>query len=124
MSRVAYKIVKRALPGAYTFIFPAKKEITKLFDGKKHDIGVRIPDHLVPVEIVKALGCPLATVSLRSDDEILEYETDPMAIAEKLENQVDLIVDGGYGNLNPSTVVDFTGNDIKVIREGAGEIFF
>jgi tRNA threonylcarbamoyl adenosine modification protein (Sua5/YciO/YrdC/YwlC family) len=124
LSRVHFKIINKALPGPYTFIFPSKKEVSKLFGGKKNTVGIRIPNHQIPIEIVSQLGGPIATVSLHDDDEIKDYTTDPMEIANRYEDDVDIIIDGGYGNIEPTSVVNLCQETPEVLREGSGEIFF
>lgn len=117
-----FRIVKRALPGPYTFIFNATTQVPKLLSSKKKTVGIRVPDNNIIREIVKQLGRPIVTTSIRDDDEIIEYSTDPELIHEKYENTVDLVIDGGYGDNTPSTVVDVSSGDVEVIREGKGEV--
>lgn|SRR5699024_1998508 len=117
-----FRIVKRALPGPYTFIFNATTEVPKLLSSKKKTVGIRVPDNNIIREIVKQLGRPIVTTSIRDDDDIIEYSTDPELIHEKYENTVDLVIDGGYGDNTPSTVVDVSSGDVEVIREGKGEV--
>ncbi len=117
-----YKILKRCLPGPFTFILNASNAIPKFFQKKRKNIGIRIPDNSIPREIVALLGNPIIASSVHDDDEILEYTTDPELIAEKFENEVDLVIDGGMGNLYASTVVDFSQGKVEVIREGQGDI--
>lgn len=119
-----YKLLKRALPGPYTFILKANNTTPRLFQSKKKTIGIRIPDHNIPRLIAQELGHPLAVSSVHDDDEILEYTTDPELIAEKYEKQVDLVIDGGMGSREASTVVDLTGETPEVLREGSGAIDF
>ncbi|HIX54119.1 MAG TPA: threonylcarbamoyl-AMP synthase [Candidatus Sphingobacterium stercoripullorum] len=117
-----FRIVKRALPGPYTFIFNATTQVPKLLSSKKKTVGIRVPDNNIIREIVKQLGRPIVTTSIRDDDDIIEYSTDPELIHEKYENTVDLVIDGGYGDNTPSTVVDVSSGDVEVIREGKGEV--
>lgn len=119
-----YKIMKRALPGPYTFILNANKNIPKLFQSKKQTIGIRVPDNSIARTIVYQLGNPLLSTSIHDDDEVLEYTTDPELIYERYENQVDLVIDGGYGNNEASTVIDCTGEQPEIIRQGIGEVDF
>lgn len=119
--RPTYKILNKNLPGPFTFILPASSQIPKLFESNKKTVGFRIPDHPIILDIVKALGHPIVTTSIHTEDEILEYETDPHQIAEKWENRVDLIIDGGFGQNRASTVVDLT-NGVDIIRQGIGEL--
>lgn len=122
IDRSIFKLLKKSLPGPYTFILPASKIIPKIFDNKKSTIGIRVPDQDIITAIVKELGNPLVTTSIHDDDEILEYSTDPYQIYEKYENDVDIVIDGGYGNLEASTVVDCTEGYPEIIRQGIGEI--
>lgn len=123
IDRPTYKILNKNLPGPFTFILEATSKIPKLFDTKKKTIGIRIPDHNIVVEIVKELGHPIVTTSIHDEDEILEYSTDPAIIAGNWENKVDVLIDGGYGNNVPSTVVDLT-DGVDIIREGIGELVY
>lgn len=116
-----YKLLKKHLPGAFTFILNANNNVPKLFQSKKKTVGIRIPNNNIILEIVKELGNPILTTSLHTDDEVTEYHTDPELIHEKYENILDIVIDGGYGGLEPSTIVDCTNEgDIKVIRQGKG----
>lgn len=117
-----FKIMKKALPGPFTFILPSSSKVPKILNTKKKTVGIRIPDHDIPRLMVKELGNPIITTSLHEDDEILEYATDPDWIYEKFNNQVDIIIDAGYGNNVPSTVIDCTGDEIVIVRQGLGEI--
>ena len=117
-----FKMMKKNLPGPFTFILQANNKVPKFFKSKKNTVGIRIPDNDIIREIVKELGHPILTTSLKDDDEIIEYTTDPELINEKFKNTVDLIIDGGYGGNIASTVVDCTGSDIEIIREGKGEL--
>ena len=121
IDRPTYKILNKNLPGPFTFILEATSRIPKLFDSKKKTIGIRIPDHNIVLEIVRRLGHPLVTTSIHDEDEIIEYSTDPEVIAGEWENRVDVMIDGGYGNNVPSTVVDLT-DGVNIIREGIGEL--
>jgi len=121
-----FKILKRALPGPYTFILPGSRSLPSVFK-KKKEVGIRIPNNTITLEIVKALGSPLVSTSIRDEDEVLEYTTDPELILEKWGNLVDLVVDGGYGDNQGSTIIDLSegGDNPVIIREGKGglEIF-
>lgn len=118
-----YKMMKRALPGPYTFILNANTSIPKLFKSKKKTIGIRVPDNNIARMLVKELGNPLISTSvLDNEDEILEYITDPELIHEKYENIIDIVIDGGYGQNEASTIIDCTGNEAEVIREGIGSL--
>ena len=122
ISNDLFKVLKKNLPGPFTFILPANNSVPKLFKNKKKTVGVRIPDHPIPLAIVEALGRPILTTSLRSDDEILEYFTDPADIYEDYKHQVDVFVNSGFGGNLASTVVDCANEEIEVIREGVGEL--
>ncbi len=116
-----FKILKRCLPGPYTFVLPGNNTLPKVFK-KKKTVGIRVPDNNICREIVKGLGNPMVTTSIHDDDEILEYPTDPELIYEKWGKLIDLVVDGGYGDNTPSTVVDLTDNYPEIIREGKGDV--
>ncbi|MCG8474661.1 MAG: threonylcarbamoyl-AMP synthase [Cytophagales bacterium] len=117
-----YKLLRRALPGPFTFIFKASSKVPKALFLKKKTVGLRVPAHSVPVEIVRELGNPIITTSIRDEDEVLEYSTDPELIYEKYKHKVDIVIDGGYGANVASTVVDCTDDQIEVVREGLGNI--
>jgi tRNA threonylcarbamoyl adenosine modification protein (Sua5/YciO/YrdC/YwlC family) len=114
--------MKRVLPGPYTFILNANSNVPKIFQSSKKTIGIRIPDNSIALEIVRELGHPIASTSIHDDDEIIEYTTDPELIHEKYETLVDLVIDGGYGGNEASTVVDCITDEPVVIREGKGMI--
>lgn len=116
-----YKILKASLPGAYTFILPANNNIPSIFK-KKKTVGIRVPSNEIARTLAKELGNPLISTSLLDDDEILEYTTDPELILEKWNNQVDLIIDGGYGKNQPSTVIDLSVEPPVIVREGVGSL--
>lgn len=123
IDRPTFKLLKQSLPGPFTFILTANNEIPRLFDTNKKEIGIRIPDNNIILEIVKELGNPVATTSLHDfEDEIVDYFVDPYAIYERMDDEVDMIIDGGYGHLEASTVVDCTGNAPEIIRQGIGKI--
>ena len=115
-----FKILKRSLPGPYTFILPGNNNLPKEFK-KKNTVGIRIPDNNIALEIVRQLGNPIVSTSIHDDDEILEYSTDPELIFEKWQNQVDAVIDGGYGDNVASTVIDLSGDEPVLIREGKGD---
>ena len=117
-----FKLMKRNLPGPFTFIVQANNQIPKMFKNKKKTVGVRIPRNNITLEIVRENGRPLITTSIHNDGEILEYTTDPELIHEKYRDIVDIVVDGGYGSNEPSTVVDCTGEEIVIVRQGLGEL--
>ena len=116
-----FKILKRALPGPYTFILPGSNNLPKAFK-KRKTVGIRIPDNNIARTLVEALGNPIVSSSIRDDDDILEYITDPELIFEKWNNLVDLVIDGGYGDNLASTIIDLTTDFPEVIREGKGSI--
>jgi tRNA threonylcarbamoyl adenosine modification protein (Sua5/YciO/YrdC/YwlC family) len=116
-----FKLLKRTLPGAYTFILPGANTLPHPFK-KKKTVGIRIPDNSIALEIVETLGNPIVSTSIHDEDEILEYTTDPELIYEKWSSKVDLIIDGGYGGNQASTVIEVNGTEISVIREGKGSI--
>mgnify|MGYP006292622181 CR=1 FL=1 len=113
-----FKFLKKNIPGPFTFVLPASNKVPKIFKNRKRTIGVRVPDHNIPMAIVEELGRPIVTTSLKSDDEILEYFTDPIDIYEDYKKLVDIVVDGGTCGNTPSTVVDCTGTEPVIIREG------
>lgn len=115
-----FRLLKRNLPGPFTFIVRANNQIPKLFMGKKKTIGIRIPDNTITLELVRESGKPLITTSIHDPDEVIEYTTDPELIHEKYRDFVDAVVDGGYGNNEASTIVDCTGDEITVVRQGLG----
>ncbi|MGV8992654.1 MAG: L-threonylcarbamoyladenylate synthase [Flavobacterium sp.] len=117
-----FKLLKRLLPGPYTFILPGNNNLPKEFK-KKTTVGIRVPDNAIALEIVKKLGNPIVSTSIYDEDEVLEYSTDPELIYEKWQNIVDLVIDGGYGDNQASTIVDLSqGGDPIIVREGKGSI--
>ncbi|MGB0149817.1 MAG: L-threonylcarbamoyladenylate synthase [Flavobacteriales bacterium] len=122
ISNPLFKTMKRLLPGPYTFVLPASGEVPKLYKGKKKTIGIRVPNHPVAQHLLRELGSPLVVSSVHDEDEVMEYTTDPELIYERNGHLVDLVVDGGIGQLEASTVLDCTGPDIEVIREGLGPV--
>jgi len=117
-----YRVIKKALPGAFTFIFNASKKVPKLLSSNKKTVGIRVPDNNIARGIVKMLGNPIISTSIRDEDEIIEYSTDPELIYEKYKDLVDVVIDGGYGHNEPSTVIDCTTGEFEVIREGKGNL--
>jgi len=115
-----YKLMRRNLPGPFTSILNANNSVPKIFQNKKKTIGIRIPDENIISTIVEELGHPVATTSILDDDKILEYTTDPEIIHEKFKDRVDIVIDGGFGGNQPSTIIDCTGNELLIIREGKG----
>lgn len=116
-----FKVLKRALPGPYTFILPGNNDLPKEFR-KKKTVGIRVPDNNIAREIVKLLGNPIVSTSIHDEDEVIEYSTDPELIFEKWQNKVDLVIDGGYGDNVASTIINLTGYEPEVIREGKGSL--
>lgn len=116
-----FKLLKRTLPGPYTFILPGANTLPHPFK-KKKTVGIRIPENSIALEIVKALGHPIVSTSIHDQDEILEYTTDPELIFEKWNTKVDMVIDGGYGDNQPSTVLEIKGSEITIVREGKGSI--
>lgn len=117
-----FRILKKALPGAFTFIFNASKKVPKLLSSNKKTVGIRVPDNNIAREIVKMLGNPIISTSIKDEDEIKEYSTDPELIYEKFKDLVDVVIDGGYGDNEPSTVIDCTTGEFDVIRQGKGSL--
>ena len=116
-----FKILKRALPGPYTFILPGNNNLPKVFK-KKKEVGIRVPDNNIVLAIVKELGNPIITTSIKDDDDVIEYTTDPDLILEKWDKLVDIVIDGGYGGNIPSTVINLCGDEPELIREGKGSL--
>lgn len=116
-----FKLLKRALPGPYTFILPGNNDLPKVFKNKK-TVGIRVPDNNIIRSLVNTLGNPIISTSIHDEDEVLEYSTDPELIFEKWQNLVDLVIDGGYGDNTPSTVIDLSGYEPVVVREGKGSL--
>ena len=119
-----FKLMKKTLPGAYTYILKASGNVPKILQHKKKTIGIRIPDNKIALAIAAELGNPIITTSLKLEDDILEYPTDPELIFEEYASKVDLVIDGGYGQLTGSTVIDATTSDVEVVREGLGDVSF
>lgn len=116
-----FKLLKRALPGAYTFILPGNNNLPKEFK-KKTTVGIRVPDNSIALEIVRQLGNPIVSTSIHDEDEVLEYSTDPELIFEKWQDLVDLVIDGGYGDNLASTIIDLSSGAPVVLREGKGSL--
>ncbi len=117
-----FKLMKRYLPGPFTFILPASSNIPAIFKNKKKTVGIRIPDNKIPIEIVRELGNPILTTSIHDYDKVIDYTTDPEVIHENMGQLVDLVIDGGYGNNVPSTVIDCTVEPPEIVRQGMGII--
>ncbi len=122
IDNTVFRVLKKALPGPFTFILNASGKVPKLLSSNKKTVGIRIPDNNIAREIVKQLGNPILSTSIRDEDDILEYSTDPELIHEKYQDMVDIVIDGGYGGNIASTVVDVTSGEFEVIREGKGEL--
>ncbi len=115
-----FKLMKRSLPGPFTFIINAGVQVPRLFRKSKREVGIRIPDHNIPTALVEAIGKPLVVSSVHADDTDVEYMTDPGLVHEKYALQVDAVLAGGIGHLEPSTVVDCTGDEAVLVRPGRG----
>lgn len=124
VDNVAFKLMKRLLPGPYTFVLEANNHVPKLLNTNKKTVGIRVPNHEIPRRLVQELGNPIITTSIKDDDEIVEYPTDPEIIFERFQHLVDIVIDGGYGGNVPSTIIRAFGNNVEVIREGLGEVDF
>ena len=122
VSNQAFKLMKRMLPGPFTFILDASGNVPKLLNTNKKTVGIRVPDHDIPRQMVQALGNPIITTSIHDEDEVIEYSTDPELIFEKFQHQVDIVIDGGYGGNVASTIVDATDDDFLVVRQGLGKL--
>ncbi|MFA6950006.1 MAG: L-threonylcarbamoyladenylate synthase [Lentimicrobiaceae bacterium] len=115
-----FRLMRNNLPGPFTFILNASSNVPKLIQSKKKTVGIRIPNNTIPIEIVRELGNPIMSTSIHDEDEVIEYTTDPELIYEKYSKLVDIVIDGGYGDNEPSTVVDCTVAEPIIIREGKG----
>jgi tRNA threonylcarbamoyl adenosine modification protein (Sua5/YciO/YrdC/YwlC family) len=122
ISNHVFKIIRKNTPGPFTFILEASSNVPKYFKGKKKTVGIRVPDNNIIREIIRELGNPILSSSIHDDDEILEYTTDPDLIYEKFKEMTDLVIDGGPGELIPSTIVDFTSSEPVITRQGKGEL--
>lgn len=121
VNNAAFKVMKKNLPGPFTFILPTSSQLPKIYKNRK-EVGIRVPDNAIIRTLVKELGNPILTMSIHDEDDIIEYSTDPELIYEKYENQVDVVIDGGYGGTEPSTVVDCTTDEFEILRQGKGEL--
>ena len=117
-----YKMMKKNLPGPFTFILNGSSALPKIFKSNKKEVGIRVPDNNIARQLVQMLGNPLIATSVHDHDEVLEYTTDPELIHEKYEKQVDIVINGGYGNNEASTIVDFTSGEPEIVRQGIGEL--
>ena len=122
IDNTTFRVLKKALPGPFTFIFNANNNVPKLLSSNKKTVGIRVPDNNIARCIVKELGNPILSTSIKDDDELVEYSTDPELIYEKYQELVDLVIDGGYGDNEASTVIDCTNGEFEIIREGKGDI--
>ena len=122
ISKSVYKLMRKCLPGPFTFILDANNNVPKLFQSKKKTVGIRVPDNNITRQIVEYLGHPIMSTSIHDDDEIVEYSTDPELIYEKYKDIVDIVVDGDYGDNEPSTIVSCKADDFEIIRQGKGVI--
>ena len=122
ISTSVYKVMKKALPGPFTFILEANNNVPKLFRSKKKTVGIRIPKNNICLEIVKQLGNPIMSTSVHDDDELIEYTTDPELIQDKYKDLVDIVIAGGYGNNQASTVVDCSEGEFDILRQGLGAL--
>jgi len=122
ISNPVFKLMKRNLPGPFTFILNANNKVPAIFQNNKKTVGIRVPDNCILLGIVKEYGHPLVNTSVHDDDDIVEYTTDPELIHEKYQDLVDLVIDGGYGKNEGSTVVDCTGEEPEILRQGIGEL--
>jgi len=116
-----FKVMKKNLPGPFTFILNTTSSLPKIYKNRK-TVGIRVPDNNIIRELVRVLGNPILTTSVKDDDEVIEYTTDPELIYEKYENKVDIVIDGGYGSIEGSTVVDCTSGEPEITRQGKGEL--
>lgn len=121
VSNAAFKLMKKYLPGPFTFILPTSGELPKIYKHRK-TVGIRVPDNLIIRTLVHDLGNPILTMSIHDEDELIEYSTDPELIHEKYEKTVDVVIDGGYGGSEASTVVDCTTDEFEIIRQGKGKL--
>lgn len=117
-----FKLIKKCVPGPFTFILNSSSKVPKLIQPKKKTVGIRIPNNNIPLKIVEVLGNPILTTSIKDDDEVLEYTTDPELIHERYDHLVDLVIDGGFGQNEATTVIDCTGSEIEILRQGLGNL--
>jgi tRNA threonylcarbamoyl adenosine modification protein (Sua5/YciO/YrdC/YwlC family) len=122
ISNEVYKLMRRTLPGPFTYILNASSNVPKMLGLKKKTVGIRVPDNNIVSEIIRELGNPLMSTSIHDEDDIIEYSTDPELIHEKFMNLVDIVIDGGYGDNVPSTIIDCTEDEPLLVREGKGLI--
>jgi tRNA threonylcarbamoyl adenosine modification protein (Sua5/YciO/YrdC/YwlC family) len=118
-----FRIIKKALPGPYTFILEASSQVPKLLKQSRKTVGIRVPDNLICKELVTALGNPIISTSLNNlDDELMDYFTDPENIFQQYKDKVDAVIDGGHGNIYPTTVINVSNDEVEIIREGLGDL--
>ena len=122
ITKPVFKMMKKGLPGPFTFILEASSHVPKILHSNKKTVGIRVPDHTIPRAIVEELGQPILSTSIYDEDEVIEYSTDPELIFEKYQNLVDVVIDGGYGQNVASTILDCTGEEVEVIRQGLGQL--
>jgi tRNA threonylcarbamoyl adenosine modification protein (Sua5/YciO/YrdC/YwlC family) len=122
IENAVFRVLKHALPGPFTFILNANNKVPKLMHSNKKTVGIRVPDNEIARSIVKLLGNPIVSTSIHDDDEVIEYSTDPELIYEKYKDLVDIVIDGGYGELQASTVVDYTSDEPVILRQGKGDL--
>ena len=122
IARDIFKLMKKNLPGPFTFILPASKKVPKILENSRKNLGIRIPDNNIVRDIVRELGNPIITTSVLDENEIIEYTIDPELIYDKYKNKVDIVINGGYGNNEASTVVDCTGDELEIVRQGITEL--
>ncbi|HEY0056173.1 MAG TPA: L-threonylcarbamoyladenylate synthase [Pedobacter sp.] len=122
INNATFRLLKKALPGSFTFILEANSKVPKLLSSNKKTVGIRVPDNNIAREIVRILGNPIVSASIHDEDDILEYSTDPELIYEKYKDRVDLVIDGGYGDNLASTVVDCINGEFTILRQGKGDL--
>lgn len=122
IDKPVFKMMKKAFPGPFTFILEASSLVPKILHSNKKTVGIRVPDHSIPKAIVEELGQPILSTSIYDEDEVIEYSTDPELIFEKYQNLVDLVIDGGYGQNIASTILDCTGDEVVIVRQGLGQL--
>jgi len=122
ITKPVFKMMKKGLPGPFTFILEASNVVPKILHSNKKTIGIRVPAHEIPRVLVEELGHPILTTSIRDEDDVVEYSTDPDLIFEKYQHLVDLVIDGGYGQNVASTILDCTGDEVGIIRQGLGQL--
>jgi tRNA threonylcarbamoyl adenosine modification protein (Sua5/YciO/YrdC/YwlC family) len=122
ITKPIFKMMKKGLPGPFTFILEASNLVPKILHSSKKTVGIRVPAHAIPRLLVEELGHPILTTSIRDEDDVIEYSTDPELIFEKYQNLVDLVIDGGYGQNIASTILDCTGDEVDIVRQGLGEL--